>query len=298
MLNSEDLRFFAVVSQEKSLSAAARRMDITASAVTQRLSAIETRLGLRLTHRNGRGIILTEEGLFLAEKGTSIIRDLDVIVNTISARRSQVSGQLRVLASLGFGQKYLAPLCASFQAKNPEVTIDLHLSDRLGRHPEQAWDIAIHIGSLPNSTLRVRKLIPNRRLAVASPEYLQLHPAPGTPADLAEHDCLVLRENDEDASLWKFFQGRKPMTVRVKPRLSSNSGEVLRDWALEGRGIMIRSEWAIAEDLSKGRLKPVLEDYPLPNADIVYLVDKSSSRNGRTRLFIGHLIAHLKLPSW
>ena len=298
MIKSEDVRFFLTIAEEGSLAAAARRLGVTPSAVSQRLQALEASLGLRLTHRNGRSMILTDEGSLLAEQGGRIVADMERLAETLSTRRGAVFGQLRVLAPFGFGRRYIAPLCLAFQQEHPDLKIDLFLADRLGRHPDQPWDLAIHVGELADSSLRMRKLASNRRLLCAAPDYLAGRQPPRVPADLRDHDCIVLRENDEDATLWRLQRDGETFSIRVVPRLSSNDGNVTRDWALAGRGIIIRSEWDVAQDVHDGRLVPLLTDYTLPAADVVLLTGGATDIAGRTRAFIDFLSHRFRQISW
>lgn len=298
MLKSEDLRFFSIVAKENSLAAAARRLNISASAVTQRLQLIERQVGVRLTYRNGRSMILTDEGKILAERGSRIVGEIAALDEALTVRRGTVSGQLRVLAPFGFGRKHIGPLCAEFQELNPEVSVELLLTDRLGKYPEQAWDLAIQVGELHDSALRMRTLAQNHRVVCAAPVYLAGRSLPEKPADLVKHDCIVLRENDEDATLWRFTKEGKNTSVRVEPKLSSNDGSVIKQWALAGRGIVIRSEWDVADDIKATRLVRLLSDYALPRADIVLLIGNASEAGGRTRSFIEFLASRLAATSW
>jgi DNA-binding transcriptional LysR family regulator len=298
MIRSDDLRFFAVVSREKSLAAAARRLDVTASAVTQRLQAMEAQLGLRLTHRNGRTMILTDDGQLLADRGDRIISELDALAETFLSRRRTISGHLRVLAPFGFGRRHVAPACGKFHNLNPDLKVELLLSDKLGRHPDQSWDVAIHVGEVPDSALKMRTLARNRRIVCAAPSYLQDRDPPATPWDLQHHSCIALRENEEDATLWKFQKDGQTLGVRIDPALSSNDGSVVRHWALEGKGIVIRSEWDVAGHIQDGDLVELLPDYGLPRADIVLMVSASAETAGRTRGFIDFLAAELARASW
>jgi DNA-binding transcriptional LysR family regulator len=298
MLKSDDLRFFSMIANAKSLAAAARTLNVSASAVTQRLQGLERQLGLKLTHRNGRSMVLTDEGQVLAERGEIILGELESLQDTLSSRRGTISGALRILAPFGFGRKYVAPACAEFQAIHPDVSVDLQLTDRLGRYPEQSWDVAIHIGDLHDSALKMRTLASNRRILCAAPAYLTSRSPPKTPEDLRSHDCLVLRENDEDASLWKLTKDKQVTSIRIKPKLCSNDGGIVREWALAGHGICMRSEWDVTEYLRDGRLIHVLPDYQLPPADIVLLTGSSLETAGRVRGFIDFLSHKLTTVSW
>ncbi len=142
-------------------------------------------------------------------------------------------------------------------------------------------------------------IAPNARFVCAAPAYLARHPAPHKPQELVTHDCIVLRENDEDVTLWRFRKGRNEVSVRVPAILSSNDGDVVRQWALGSKGLIMRSEWDVAESLAAGRLVRVLEDWHLPDADIVALVDRRHGMSARVKLFLAFLQARFKpVPPW
>lgn len=298
MLTSEDLTFFLGVAADDSLAAAARRMNVTASAVTQRLKALETKLGMRLTQRNGRSLLLTDEGRLLCATGGDLMRQLDMLNEELMSRRKIVSGRLRVIAPFGFGRQIIAPLCVDFQESYPDVAIDLFLTDRIGRYPDQTWDLAIHVGELAPTGLKMRTLARNQRYVCASPAYIAAHGSPSTPADLVHHRCLVLRENDEDSSLWKFRKDGEALGIRVDGVLSSNDGELIRQWALAGHGIMIRSQWDVSAEIANGKLVRLLQDHALNDADVVLLVDAASEQRQRTKRFVEHLAANLSPAPW
>jgi DNA-binding transcriptional LysR family regulator len=298
-LTSQDLQFFAVVVRSGSLAAAARSLDVTLSAVSQRLKLLERRLGVRLVTRSARRLTVTDEGELLAARGQAIIDDLGELALSITQRRSEVAGHLRVLAPFGFGRAYVAPAAAAFGELHPDVTIELHVSDRLGRVSDSSWDVAVHIGVLHDSGLVAQPLAPNGRIACASPRCLERWGIPETPADLRRLPCIALRENDEDVTLWRFTApDGQSVSVRVDPPLASNDGEVVREWALAGHGIMVRSEWSVARDLRDGRLVRVLDRYDQPTADVVALVAPRLGRAARTQAFVQHLRQALTPVPW
>jgi DNA-binding transcriptional LysR family regulator len=298
-ITSQDLEFFAVIAQSGSLAAAARSLDVTLSAVSQRLQHLERRLGVRLVTRSARRLTLTDEGQLLAARGQAIIDDLGELAETVTHRRSVVAGHLRVLAPFGFGRVYVAPAVAAFGELHPDVTIEMHVSDRLGRVADSSWDVAVHIGVLHDSALVAQPLAPNDRIACAAPRCLERWGIPETPTDLRRLPCIAIRENDEDVTLWRFTSpDGENVSVRVDPRLASNDGEVVREWALDGHGIMVRSEWSIARDLRDGRLVRVLADYAQPSADVVALVAPRLGRAARTQAFVQHLRQMLTPVPW
>jgi DNA-binding transcriptional LysR family regulator len=299
MLTSADLEFFATVSRAPSLASAARELDVTPSAVTQRLQDLERRVGVRLVERSGRRIALTDEGELLAARGQVISDDIAALGETLSARSGKVAGHLRVLAPFGFGRRYVAPIAAQFLTTHPAATLELILSDRLGRTPETSWDVAVHIGELRETALVAQHLAPNRRFICAAPAFVAQHGTPASPAALRNFRCIALRENDEDVTLWRFARGSaSPVQVRIEPVLASNDGDVVRQWALDGQGIIMRSEWSVADDLRTGQLIRILEGYSLPVADVVAFVGPRKGRSARTTAFVNSLREALGRPPW
>ena len=299
MLTTADLHFFAAVARADTLAGAARALGVSAPAVTQRLQDLERRLGVRLVERSGRRVTLTAEGELLAARGGEIAEDLASLTETLAARRGVVAGHLRVLAPLGFGRAYVAPVAGRFCADHAEVTLDLALSDRLGRAPDTSWDVAVHIGELRDSSLVAQRLAPNDRVLCASPAFVARHGAPNEPTELRDLACIALRENDEDVTLWRFARDDGAVAqVRVEPRLASNDGEVVRDWAVAGRGVIVRSEWSVAADVRAGRLVRMLPEWRLPPADVVAFVGPRRGRSARTARFIEYLKEAMTPVPW
>lgn len=299
MITTEDLTFFQVLARSPSLAEAARRLNVTAPAVTQRLRALEGRVGVKLVDRNSRGLSLTDEGELIASEGLEIIGAIEDLAERLASRTSQIRGHLRVAAPYGFGRRYVSPVVEAFAKAHPATTITLELSDSPIRQAGESWDIVVHIGALPESDRLVTTLAPNRRLLCAAPAYLEENPAILTPEDLIAHRCLALRENNEDVTLWRFSHREKERaTVRIKPSMSSNDGEIVRDWALCGLGIMVRSEWDVAADLAAGRLREVLPDWSLPDADVVALLHARHGRSGRASAFLQSLRRAMGAVSW
>jgi DNA-binding transcriptional LysR family regulator len=298
MITTDDLIFFQVLARSPSLAEAARSLNVTAPAVTQRLRALEARVGVRLVDRNSRGLSLTDEGT-------------DRFGRAGDHRRHRGSGREARLAHqpdpwafargrpYGFGRRYVSPVVESFAKAHPATTVTLELSDSPIRQVNESWDIVVHIGALPESDRLVTTLAPNRRILCAAPAYLESSPPLATPHDLVDHRCLALRENNEDVTLWRLrHEGKEPTTVRIKPAMSSNDGEIVRDWALAGLGVMVRSEWDVAGDLAAGRLVEILPGWALPCADVVALVHARNGRSGRASAFLDDLRNALTKVPW
>lgn len=299
MISTDDLTFFHMIASSPSLAEAARRLNVTPPAVTQRLRALEAKVGVKLIDRTSRGLSLTDEGELVASEGATIIGAIDDLSERLASRTSQVRGHLRVAAPYGFGRRHVAPIMQQFAVDHPAASATLELSDSPIRQMSESWDIIVHIGALPESDRLVTTLAPNRRILCAAPAYLASAGPLENPMDLAAHRCLALRENNEDVTLWRFSHARHgKVTVRIKPSLSSNDGEIIRDWALAGLGVIVRSEWDVAEDLAAGRLTEVLPHWSLSAADVVALLHARQGRSGRTNAFLQSLRDRLSPAPW
>ncbi|WP_431122051.1 LysR family transcriptional regulator [Variovorax paradoxus] len=299
MISSEDLRFFNVLAQSASLAEAARKMDVTPPAVTQRLQALEARIGIRLIDRSGRRMVLTDEGGLVASHGTIVADAMEALTEALANRKKAVSGHLRVAAPHGFGRLHVSPVVDAFAKAHPGVTVTLDLADHPGAHLVESSDVIVHIGPPGAQNQIVTTLAPNRRILCASPDYLVGAPPIQSPSDLLRHRCLVVRENDEDVTLWRFVHAsREPQTVRIRPTMCSNDGAVVCDWAVSGQGVAMRSEWNVAADLAAGRLKRVLASWEVPAADVVAMLGTRFGRSARATAFLTMLRQSLAPPPW
>ncbi|NTH49180.1 LysR family transcriptional regulator [Agrobacterium rhizogenes] len=299
MLTSDDLAFFSVLIGSKSLAESARKLNVTPPAVTQRLRALEEKVGMRLLDRSGRQLRLTEEGSLVASHSTIVSDALESLTEALADRKGRVRGPLRIAAPHGFGRLHVAPVVEAFARAHSGVTVTLQLSDHPAALLIENYDIVVHIGPPGRLDQVVTTLAPNSRILCASPLYLDIASPISAPGDLAQHRCLAVRENEEDVTLWRFNGPRQEIaTVRVNPVMSSNDGAVIREWALAGQGIMIRSEWNVAEDLAKGQLRQVLPGWTLPPTNIVAMLGSRHGRSARTTAFLTMLRQSLKPPPW
>lgn len=285
-----DLAFFGLLVKQGSLAAAAQELGVTPPAVSKRLAAIEERLRVRLLNRTTRRMSLTPEGETYLSEGERLIAELEALERKVSGGSVVPQGLLRVNATLGFGRTHIAPQLSRFATLYPQVEVQLHLSDRPVNLVEQAFDLAIRFGEQPDARITARKLADNRRFLCASPSYLAAHGAPHSPRDLHNHRCIVLRESDEIYGSWHFRNGARQETVKVRGLLSTNDGPTALAWALDGHGIVIRSEWEAAPFLRSGRLRPILTDWALPPADIHMLFPTKSHLQAKTRAMVDFML--------
>lgn len=294
---SSELGFFYQLAKSGSLTATAREMNLTPPAVSKRLAQLEARLGVRLLNRTTRKVSLTEEGELYYREAARILSDIEQLEQTVASRRAAPRGLVRVNATFGFGHCYLAPAISRFVRAYPEVRVQLQLTDKPINLADEGYDVGIRFGRLEDASLIARRIAGNRHLLVAAPSYLKRHGTPKHPSELAKHDCLVIRENDA-YGVWKFTQKSETETVRVSGTLASNNGEVVRNWALEGHGIILRSEWDVADHLQRGKLVEILPNWRGPDADIHAVFPQRLHLSAKVRVLIDFLVEAFATPPW
>lgn len=283
------MALFQLVATRGSLSAAARELGVSTSAVSKRLARLEQHLGVRLLHRTTRRLSLTDEGELYLQGATRLLAEIGDLEQRVAKRRVAPQGLLRVNATFGFGRRHVAPALLAFARRYPEVQVQLDLSDRPARLVEDGYDVGIRVGAPEDGSLVARRLVANHRVVCGAPAYLRVHDAPRTPRELARHDCLVLRQDGADYALWRFIAGGHTETVRVNGTLASNDGEAVRDWALAGHGLMLRSWWDVADEVGRGRLVTVLDGYRTPEANIYAVYPIPRNLPAKVRLLLDFL---------
>jgi DNA-binding transcriptional LysR family regulator len=288
-----DVGFFSTLASAGGLSAAARELGITTSAVSKHLAQMEERLGMPLVVRTTRRMSLTPEGEVYLEHARRILGDIADMGELLGLSKATPKGLLRVNATLGFGRMHVAPVISRFVKKHPQVEVQLQLSVNPPPLTEDAWDVCIRFGEPPDARVVARHIAPNRRLLCASPAYLAKHGAPKTPQDLARHNCIGIRQGEEAYGLWRLSSGRgrhaEAESVKTRGNLTTNDGEIAVSWALDGHGIVMRAEWDIVRYLRSGRLVQVLPQYWTPDADIHAVVPQAHQRTTRVRAFVDFL---------
>ncbi|MFZ6682033.1 LysR substrate-binding domain-containing protein [Undibacterium sp. Tian12W] len=289
MSSVSDVAFFTEVVKAGTLSAAAQELGVSTAAVSRRLANLEARLSIRLLNRTTRRAVVTPEGeLYLAE-GQKILAALEELEQRLSSSKAVPKGLLRVNASFGFGRQFIAPAIAGFVEIYPDVEVQMQLTDRPVNLSDDGFDVCIRFGEVPDARVTSKKIASNRRLLCASPIYLERHGTPLTPTDLQRHRCIVIRESDETYGTWHLHNANSQATVKVRGTVSTNDGESAVSWALQGQGILLRSDWNVAPYLQSGRLREVLSDWKLPNADIHAVYPMKNNLSAKVLAFVSHL---------
>ena len=284
----QQMTAFAKIVGTGSLSAAARELGVSTAVVSRKLGALEARLGVRLLNRTTRRIALTDEGARYHEACLRILAEIEEADAEAAARRVEPQGVLKVAIPASFGHKHIAPLIPHFAERYPRVQLALSLSDRTVNVVDEGFDLAIRIAELQDSSLAARKLAPNRRVVCASPAYLRRHGTPDTPHDLVRHNCLTTTEFHMN---WDYKDpDGNPGSVRVSGRYACDNWEVLRDWALAGMGVALKSTWDVRRQLEDGSLVPLLSGYDFGTDVAIYAVyPHRRYLPAKTRVFIDYL---------
>jgi len=258
----DDMRIFVAAVDAGNFTAAASRLRLSKQFVSRRVAALEASLGVRLLVRNTRNVAVTDFGHDFYERAQRILADVDEAERAMSARRTEPRGLLKVSAPMSFGMAHLSPLVAEFLRANPDVQFDMELSDRIVDVVGEGFDMALRIGRLQDSTLVAQRLIEVRMIACCSPGYRRRRRAPVTPAELANHACLVHQRQGRTS--WDFIVDGERKSVDVHGPLRANNGEVLRDSAIAGLGIVYLPDFIVAGSIDAGLLVEVLAPFMPP----------------------------------
>ena len=278
----EDLRLFCVVVRKQSFAASALELGVSNALVSKRIAILEKTLQLRLLHRTTRKVSLTDHGSVVHLWAQRIIEDVDQLGEAISQKGTSPRGLLRLCTSSGFGRNRVAPAISALALAYPELEVQLELLDRPVDLIAEGVHLDIRIGDVQEPHLIARRIAANARVLCASPGYLERHGMPQGLGDLLQHRCIVIRERDQDVGRWKLTGPHGPESVRVRGALSTNNGELVHQWAIDGHGIILRSIWDVGPSLANGRLTRVLPEYSQP-ADVwaIYPTRLGTSANVR-----------------
>lgn len=288
---------FAEVATRGSLSAAARAEGVAPAMIGRRLDALEERLDVKLLQRTTRRIALTIEGAAFLEDCQRILAELEEAETSVSERSAKASGQLTISAPAGFGRQHVAPLIPIFLAEHKEVKLTLNLNDRVVDLIGEGVDVAIRIAALTDSNLIGVKLADNKRVVVASPDYLKRNGRPTNLDDLHKHNCLTF-SSDGSQRGWTFRENGKNVLRKVEGNMVCNDGAVLHDWALAGKGLAWRSMWEVGTEIESGKLVTVLDEFNAPGNDIYAIFAQRRHLPLRIRAFVDFLRAAYAKPNY
>jgi DNA-binding transcriptional LysR family regulator len=297
MIDLEDLSSFVEVVESGGFNRAARRLGVSKSIVSRRITRLEADLGTRLLSRTTRGISPTEAGLEFKARSERILSDLEEAREAVAQRAGGVVGRLRLSAPLSFGVRHVAPVLAEMAQRHPRLEMDVSYSDRIVDLIGERFDAAIRIGTLKDSSLVARRIAPVRSVLVASPGYLGQRGRPSTPRDLAGHDCLIY--TGRTVAEWQFQAGKRSISIRPEGRLRSDSGEAVLQWAIAGLGIAEGPSFLVSDAIESGALEPLLTDYARPEHGVHVVRPPGSYVPGKVRVLIDTLVERFGgEPDW
>lgn len=293
----QEMKVFAAVVDAGSFVGASDALDMSKPAVSRYVADLETRLGVRLLHRTTRKLSLTEEGEVFHARCLELLGGVDEAEAEITSRSGEATGLLKVSAPVSFGLLHLAPLWAPFMARHPKVILDVTLSDRMVDLVEESFDVAVRIARLPSSSLISRKLSSTRLVLCASPGYLKAHGAPAQPSDLAGH-AIAAYSLLAMGDVWEFEGPDGRVSVKVKPRMRSNSGDTCRAVALGHQGLVIQPSFLVSDDLRSGALVEVMPAFRPLEMGIYAVYPTRKHVLPKVRLLIDHLAEAFRVKPW
>ena len=293
----EEMRVFAAVVEAGSFVGASASLAMSKAAVSRYVAELESRLNVRLLHRTTRKLSLTPEGEVFHGRCRELLGGVDEAEAEITSRSGAASGLLRINAPFSFGLLHLAPLWVEFMAQHPKVTLDVTLADRVVDLVEEGFDMAVRIARLPNSSLVSRQLTSTRLVLCASPNYLEARGEPKHPSELVHHDVLaysLFSMGDQ----WAFTGPDGDVSVKVRPRMHTNSGDTCRVAALRHQGIMLQPTFLVGPDLQAGTLVELMPAWRSLELGVYALYPSRKFVSPKVRLMVEFLVNSFKMRAW
>ncbi len=297
MLDIQQLSSFLAVVRAGSFVAAAEATGLSKAAVSRQVADLEAHLGVRLLHRTTRRLSLSEDGQRFQARAVELVAALDELEAETASSGGEATGLLRINAPLTFGNLHLARLWPGFIAANPRVSLDVTLNDRVVDLVEEGYDVAIRITPRLDPQIVSRRLASARMVLCASPGYLAAHGTPAHPQDLAAHQVFAYSYWSAGDD-WTFRGPDGEVTVRVNPRMHTNSGDTCRTAALEHQGIILQPDFLVGPDLKLGTLIELLPDYRSIELGVHAVYATRKHLPMKTRRLIDYLVEAFIPPEW
>ena len=298
MDNFSQLQAFMWANEHGNFSAAARANGLTPSTISKLITRLENRLQVRLFQRGNRSLTLTEEGSAYLVSAREVINAMAEADSLAEAFPTRVSGSLRIHTMTTFAKHQILPWLPEFLATYPGLTVDIQVGAQYVDHFDQGLDIAIHRGVLPDSSRIARKIGESAWVTCASPEYLARRGTPVHPEELMTHDCFNFGFNSAWNN-WQFVVNQEKVTIAITPKAVFAQGDLLRDIALGGGGIVKLAQFHIGADIKAQRLVPVLQAFDIPTKEPIYLIYSNRKHlSPRIRAFRDFLEQKLLQAPW
>ncbi|WP_437915842.1 LysR family transcriptional regulator [Sorangium sp. So ce302] len=289
----EALRLFSRLAERGSFSAAARDLKIKQSTASKWIAELEAQFGASLVERTTRSVRVTEAGQRLMARARELLAAFDELSGEFNESDREPRGRVRVSIPVVFGRLFIVPSVGDFLRRHPAVSAELVMIDRYVSLVDEGFDLAIRVGVPADTSARGRKLADSGRVLVAAPSYLGARGRPNAPSDLRTHECLVHGEANAP-TVWRF--GREPgkgVPVPVRGRFAANNSEAVALMARQGLGVALLADWLVRDDIKRGRLVPLLEDFVTPPAPVFALSPPGRFSSTTVRALTEHLAAGL-----
>ncbi|CAM3029678.1 LysR substrate-binding domain-containing protein [Vibrio rarus] len=284
----EGIEEFIAVVDSGSFTKAAQHLDTSVAQVSRKLSALESRLGLKLVQRTTRRVSVTEIGLGYAQHCRMLLDGLAEAEREATQVHSSPIGRLRITAPTTYGETVIAPLLMQFARHYPQLELDLQLSNRRLDLIADKFDIAIRIGELPDSSLIAKKLTERQQYVCVSPTFLNKYGQPSHPSQLVGYDCLL-----GSSATWRFTENNKKLNLTVKGAFRCNSGNVLTEAAIQGYGVVQLPDFYVTSHLEKQNLVEILKEYRSDKEPIWALYPQNRHLSPKVKMAIEFLSEHL-----
>jgi DNA-binding transcriptional LysR family regulator len=286
------MRMYVAVVDGGSFASAADKLDISRAMVSKQIQKLEEHLGTRLLNRTTRRLSLTETGREFYERSTQIMTDVEEAEQVAGQMNRTPQGVLRVTIPLSYGQHRLATIIGDYTQAYPKVQLDISLSDRKVDLIEDGFDLAVRIGTMPQSDLIARKIGGVRSIVCASPAYIARHGAPQAPAELSSHACLGYTLTGSGAD-WRFDTPDGPLAVPISGPIRADNGDIIRLAALSGAGILFQPHFIVGDDLAAGRLVQLLPEWQSAELGVYAVYPSRKHLSAKVRTFVDFLAAAL-----
>ncbi len=289
-----EMEAFVSVVDRGGFTGAANHLGLSKSAVSKHISALESRLGVRLLDRTTRRVNPTDIGLSYYDRVKKVLADTSDADDMVTAMQARPRGKLKVSLPVSFGLRSGGKAISSFLKAYPDVSVDLVLDDRFVDIVKEGYDVAIRIGILPDSSLKARKIAETKAVLVASPDYIATHGAPQSIDDLSDHKLLHYSMLSS-GSVWRIMsRSGEERQVRTGGCLTANNGDVLALGMIDGLGIGLTPSFIVGEQLKSGALIELLEDHPQPPIAIHVVYPSGLYTQPKTRAFIDFMVDAFK----
>ncbi|MBD3619082.1 MAG: LysR family transcriptional regulator [Chromatiales bacterium] len=293
-----DVAVFVQVVDSQSFTAAADKLGLSKSVVSKYVTRLEDRLGARLLNRTTRRLSLTEVGRAFYDRSREGLREIEAAEQEVSRLQAEPRGVLRINSPMSFGILHIAPALAEFQARYPELHVDMSLDDRRLDLVEEGFDVAIRIGDLPDSSLVARRLGDCRHVVCGAPGYFERHGTPRTPEELRNHRTLSFRYHDSPSE-WRFLTPEGGYeSVGIDSAIQLNNSLAIREAVLHEAGIALTPTFVVGEDIQQGRLRAILHDYRAMELSIYALYPQRRHLSPKVRAFIEFMSERVHTPAY